>query len=529
MKRRNIFIIAAIILFIIMMIAKCNCNSKTVTAKRFVNPPIPAADVPFSDYTVDASKGDTIMYPSGSVLLFPPDAFVDKNGKLIKGKVNIKYREFSNPVDYFLSGIPMGYDSAGVHYTFESAGMCDIQAFKDGQPVFVNKTNKPEINIASANKDLAQNLYVLDTVTKQWVNRGKSEILEVGKKKMTVTNPRLSEIKIPTPVKPFRIADDLPIIKVTIDPESFQELMVYNNLQFQLDKDEKRFNPEDSYIRWDDIKLKKGNMSGIYTILFTKTIADKIKSVEYKVRPVLNDNDYANAMLVYDKQMKDYENKIEARLISDKANRNAYIKDSINNTQIDKDNQKTAQLNKIIEAKNAEIEKINAEVAVKNKIIDAKNAEMEKIKSEKIKALAAALAAQKKNTENDNLSNRVLRNFEIDGFGIWNCDKPMPPETFITLQPVFQNTKGDAIDLYSANLFVRDLKGLYQITDNKVEIPRNHENMIVGVSDGRFAYITYDEFKNLQISPDTKIQTFPMHIVSNANNNYEFIKSVASF
>jgi hypothetical protein len=469
-------------------------------AKRFVNPPIPAADVPFSDYTVDASKGDTIMYPTGSVLLFPPDAFVDKNGKVIKGKVDIKYREFSNPVDYFLSGIPMGYDSAGVHYTFESAGMCDIQAFKDGQPVFVNKNNKPEINIATANKDLAQNLYVLDTATKQWVNRGKSEILEVGKNKMTVLNPRLSEIKITTPVKPFRITDDLPIIKVTIDPESFQELMVYNNLQFQLDKEEKRFNPEDSYIRWDDIKLKKGNMSGIYTILFTKTIADKSKSVEYKVRPVLNDKDYAKAMLVYDKQMKDYENKIEARLISDKANRNAYVKDSISNTQIDKDNEKTAQLNKIIEAKNVEIEKINAEVAARNIII-----------------------------ENYKLSERALRNFQIDGFGIWNCDKPMPPETSITLKPVFQNTNGDAIDLYSANLFVKDLKVLYQITGNKVEIPRNNENMIVGVLDGRFAYITYDEFKNLQISPDTKIQTFPMNIVSNANNNYEFIKSIASF
>jgi hypothetical protein len=129
MKRRNIFIIAAIIVVIILIISKCNCRSKTNTITKFVHPPIKQADVPFSDYVVDASRGDTIMYSSGSVLLFPPDAFVDKNGNVVKGNINIKYREFSNPVDQFLSGIPMDYDSGGVKYTFESAGMCDIQAF----------------------------------------------------------------------------------------------------------------------------------------------------------------------------------------------------------------------------------------------------------------------------------------------------------------------------------------------------------------------------------------------------------------
>ncbi len=181
MKRRNATIVLVIILIVILMIAKCNCYKKEIMAVRFVNPPILSGDIPFSDYTVDASKGDTIMYSSGTILLFPPNAFVDNKGELIKGKVNIQYREFNNPIDYFLSGIPMGYDSAGVHYTFQSAGMCDIQAFQDGQPVFVNKKNKPEINIATKNTDLAQNLYYLDTVTKQWVNRGKSEIIQLSK------------------------------------------------------------------------------------------------------------------------------------------------------------------------------------------------------------------------------------------------------------------------------------------------------------------------------------------------------------
>jgi hypothetical protein len=497
MKRRNNTIIAAIILIVILIIAKCNCRTQTKITERFVNPPIPTADIPFTDYSVDAAKGDTIMYASGSVLLFPKDAFVDKNGKVVKGKVNIKYREFSNPADQFLSGIPMGYDSAGVHYTFESAGMCDIQAFKDGQPVFVNKNSKPVINIASQNKDIAQNLYYLDTVTGQWINRGKSEILEVGKKEIAIVSPKPSESNIAKPVKPSLLDESLPIIKILIDTNSFEELKAYHHLQFQLDKTETRFDPEASYISWSDIKLKKGDKHGMYIIKFTSAYGDKNKSVEYKVRPVLSEKDYANAILLYDKQMSVYEKNIEARLASNKANKDAYLKDSINNANIDKVNEKTAQLNKIIEAKNLEIE-------TKNKIVEAQNLQI----------------------TNSNMTGNVLRNFKIDGFGIWNCDKPMSPETFTTVESNFTNNEGKEIAVYSANLIVKNLNGLYQISGNIVEIPRNQQNMIVGISEGHFCYITYDEFRNLNITPETKKQTFPLHIVSQENNNYSFIKSI---
>lgn len=303
MKRNHLLLLAAMIVLVVLLIAKCNCRNITTTATRFVQPPIPTADVPFKEYTVDAAQGDTLLYPSGSMVLLPPHAFVDKNGKPIEGKVQIKYREFTDPVDYFLSGIPMGYDSAGVHYTFESAGMCDIQALQNGQPVFVNKNAKPQINIATTNQDLAQNLYYLDTVSKQWINRGKSVICEVGKTALSITSPTTENIT--EPLKPARIVNDLPIIKVAIDKTSFKELLAYNNLQFQLDKDEKRFKPEDSNIDWNDIKLIKGNKRNTYIIRFSQVYPGRNYSVEYNVIPVLNDKDYAKAMLVYDRQMKE--------------------------------------------------------------------------------------------------------------------------------------------------------------------------------------------------------------------------------
>ena len=501
MNRRSILIIAAIIVLIILIISKCNCRSETNTntnkVVKFVNPPIKQADVPFSDYVVDASKGDTIMYKSGSVLLFPPNAFLDKNGNVVKGNINIKYREFSNPVDQFLSGIPMDYDSGGVRYTFESAGMVDIQAFKNGEPVFVNKNSKPEINLASSNIDPTQNLYYLDTVTQQCVNRGKSEILVMGKSNVVVKSPIAEEIEVSKPVKPYKVDEELPIIKVTIDSGSFAELMAYNNLKFQLDKSENRFNGEDSKIVWDDIKLKKGTQYGMYNIQFIKASENIKKSVEYKVRPVLEDKDYAKAIRIYDNQLKNYNQKIEERQMVSKANKAQYLKDSMENLKIEKENEKTAKLNKIIEAKNAEIEKLNAETLEYNKIV-----------------------------ANENLRGRTLRNFSFDQFGIWNCDRPIRESNPIWIQPEFADNDGKHIELYTANLFVKNFNGLFELFDNKLPVSLQKENMIVGICNGRFAYITYEDFKKLNINAGTKSQTSPMQIVSEENNNYAFIKKL---
>jgi hypothetical protein len=502
MKRRNIIVIIAVIIVVILLISKCNCKNnqsqKTAgiekkEAQQFIHPPIKQAQVPFSEFEVDAVKGDTIFYNSGSVLIFPSDAFVDKEGKLITGKVNIQYREFIDPVDFFLSGIPMNYDSAGLNYTFESAGMCEITALQKGNPVFVNQKRKPEINIASDNTDPAQNLYYLDTAEKIWKNRGKSEIFLPGKKAVQIVNSVAVNEDIPVPVKPEKANNEMPTITVLIDPESFEELKSYNNLKFQLDKTDKNFDPNHSKEIWEDIKLMKGNRAGAYDIQFSKTN----KSVRYKVRPVLSDKDYAKAMQVYDSKIKAYQNKIKDRIASNKENKAAYIKDSLRNIQIEKENARTAAMNKIIEKRNAEIEKINADIENNNKLI-----------------------------RTENLNNRVLRSFALDNFGIWNCDRPISGENNIVVEAQFSIDGGGIRSIDYAYLFVKKFNGLFAMTDERFAIPVNRENMIVAVVDGRFAYISYDEFKMLRINSASKKQVFPLHLVAEKNNNYTYIRSL---
>lgn len=502
MKRRNIIAIIAIVILIILLISKCNCgknqSQKTASSdkkeiQQFILPPIKQAQVPFSEFEIDAEKGDTIFHETGSVLIFPPGSFSDNEGKVISGKVKIQYREFRDPVDFFLSGIPMNYDSAGINYTFESAGMSEINAYQNGRPVFVNQQRKPEINIASDNIDPAQNLYYLDTVSKKWINRGKSEIFIPGKKAVQIVNSVAANEEIPVPVKPEKANNDMPTITVLIDPESFDELKSYNNLKFQLDKADKNFDPNHSKELWEDIKLIKGNRAGAYDIQFSKTN----KTVRYKVRPVLSDKDYVKAMKVYDNQIKAYQNKLKDRIVYNKANKVAYVKDSLRNIQIDKENARTAAMNKIIEKRNAEIEKINTAIENNNKLI-----------------------------RTENLNNRALRNFALDNFGIWNCDRPISGENNVVVEAQFTVDGGGIRSIDHAYLFVKKFNGLFAMIDERFAIPINRENMIVAVIDGKFAYISYDEFKKLNINSTSKKQVFPLHVVAEENNNYTYIRNL---
>ena len=43
----------------------------------------------------------------------------------------MKYREYLDQKDVFLSGIPMNYDSADVRYNFESGGMFEMNAITE--------------------------------------------------------------------------------------------------------------------------------------------------------------------------------------------------------------------------------------------------------------------------------------------------------------------------------------------------------------------------------------------------------------
>jgi hypothetical protein len=143
----------------------------------FISPLIKELDVPYTSYKIDNDQTKTIEHKTGSFITIPANAFVDKDGNLLKGKVEIEYREFKDVAEIIASGIPMSYDEDGEEKHFESAGMIEILAYQNGEAVFINPEKKIAIKMTSDYPGNHYNLYNLDTTAKAWKDIGKDKIV----------------------------------------------------------------------------------------------------------------------------------------------------------------------------------------------------------------------------------------------------------------------------------------------------------------------------------------------------------------
>lgn len=134
----------------------------------FVNPPMPEADIKRDVYVLDTERDTTLTHSTGTKLRIPAHAFKDAAGNVVKGKVELHYREFHDVVDVILAGIPMTYDSAGQRYHFETAGMMEISATQNGKALFTNADAPIQVNIASRDSRDVFNSYYLDTAKREW-------------------------------------------------------------------------------------------------------------------------------------------------------------------------------------------------------------------------------------------------------------------------------------------------------------------------------------------------------------------------
>lgn len=154
-----------------------------------VNPPIKGLDVERTNFTINPQIENTITYSSGTKILIPTNAFTDKDGNPINSSVTISYREFRDPVDFLVSGIPMKYDTAGEVTNFESAGMFELTASCKSEPLQVAKGKNIDMNFATTSKDSTYNFYVFNDSTGNW---------EYLNKPQPVTGKTIIKLKSPT-------------------------------------------------------------------------------------------------------------------------------------------------------------------------------------------------------------------------------------------------------------------------------------------------------------------------------------------
>jgi hypothetical protein len=286
-------------------VTKNNNNLYADNLQKGIEVPLAGVTIQPQIFSLDASKGGVLIHKTGSSIRVPKNAFIDKKGKPVTGNVEIRYREFHNPVDFFVSGIPMRYDSAGQIYQMESAGMFELLAYQENVPVYLEKDKKIEVEMTTYFAG-NYNTYFFDSMKNEWVNKGKDELVaDVNYTPPVVVVPVVPTDTILLPVIPRKASKSKILLNVTVDVSQFPELAAYKGIKYELNESYAKFDEYSRNTRWSAAVLKNSEIPGNYYI----TLSLKDTSITYMVYPVFPGSYYDLAMKVYTekKQLHDAE------------------------------------------------------------------------------------------------------------------------------------------------------------------------------------------------------------------------------
>lgn len=429
-----------------------------------VQPPLPGQETPYTTYRISAKNGGVIEYATGSSIVIPANAFKHSDGQSVSDSVDIKYREFHNPLDIFLSGIPMEYDSAGVERNLESAGMLEIRAEDNGKDLVLNSETSIDVNLATTSIDPKFNVYELDTASKNWIYKGKDKVQETVQKTISHKgNKAQTDMVKSNTVRP--VMADPKKFNFTIrksDRAEFSELIAYDNVKFEVHDDS--FKSKYYKIQWKSITLHNGDTEGIYVVKLQK--ADTTISV--KVKPVFDLDDYEGAMQKFQDQA------------------NSSIK---------------AQ-----EAKDQE----------KQKAVNQVNKELQSYNKKDILVAAFDMAG----------ISVGIRNFKVRTLGYHNIDFPMPPILAYAYKILNNSAQQSTIPQTGpayTNIFlaVQGKNTVFRFSKGEpVRLDPNKKNLMWTVTtDNRIAFFNIDNYRELKNGGDNNIQP-----VVAANQDEAFVK-----
>lgn len=306
--------------------------------------PLSGIDIPYQDYTLTAEQGKTLTYPTGTRIIIPRNAFINPAGQVVTGEVQVRYREFHDPVAFFAAGIPMEYDSAKVQYHFESAGMMEIAAYQNGERLYTNPEAPITMEMRSYNASAAYNIYSLNEGTGEWSLKGK-DVISGGvdsapagesdvvwndasvtvipslQKELKQIQQEIVEIKQTEPTKPVKANPEKNRFDVDVRPEEFPEIAVYKGVFFEVSDLNKNFKEEWYTVVWEDVSLKRLADSVNYEMTFVKG-NHKVNIVVY---PVLEGKDFADAKKQFDQKYTTYQTTLKQKQDEEKRKKDEII------------------------------------------------------------------------------------------------------------------------------------------------------------------------------------------------------------
>ena len=455
------------------------------------------------ELTIEKDKPTQVITNGGTLINIPENTLVDSAGNLVTGKVDLKYRDFLDQKEVFLSGIPMNYDSNGVNMNFKSGGMFEMLAYQDENPLFIADDKKVKVDLASMQVEDDYNIYYLSPEKKKWVYKNrdkdgftKEEIAKVEeslkghpknlnkqnlKAEKDKLNDSLKNIHQQAPAAPIKLDVNKHSFDIKADFNEFPILNAFKKVKFQVSENDKNFHPKYAEHQWYDVNIEKAKIQNEYTVCFS----DYVKSVCFDVVPVFEGENIEKA----------------------KAMHEALYNNFLANVDSLEEYQK--ELRKQL-AKEAE------ELAEMERLALIKERELKRQEEERQKQLQEMAEVNKK----------IYREFEINKFGIWNSDKPelLPNEQ--KTMPRFVDNQQEAIDVNMAYLVMLDKNNVVKLSTSDLAqgLPYNPgENYTLWTlipEKNAVGIVSNKQFQNINKQPAT---TFNLELIS-----YEEFKQLST-
>jgi hypothetical protein len=359
----------------------------------------------------------------------------------------------------------MRYDSAGKEMAFESAGMFDIGASKDGKRIRIANDKSLRVDMATLDRTEKKfNQYILDEKKGEWSFVKKDEVTVVTKPGPGVA--KADSLKATRPFKPLNER------MFTIDASGRPDLEIYNGVVFEVTKDCNTFNKDEAKTEWGMVNVEKIDKTDKYKVTFSYPFSGEPRTYEVTARP-LKDGTLEKAAEKYDAMYKEYKEKLNAAEKADLAAQEALQKEERNYENVFQ-NYLTLQ-------------KKNEALAMKN-------------------AVKVAEATQV-----------VYRTFTIKQFGIWNSDCPQTMPQGAEVFANFETKEGGKVNAAAVYLVEKGKNALYNLyIPKKLSFDPDAENVLIVITkDHKLGWVKNDAFQG--IGKSVKSHTFKLNMLDKEN------------
>ena len=468
-------------------------------SQEFVNPPLKGFKDAPTEAKLVAEKGGAIKSKSGSTYQIAANSLQTQDGQPVTGEVTIKYREMHDYVDFFLSGIPMTYDSAGTKYQLESAGMVEIYAEQNGEKLAISPERPIQVELISKlplkkSEVVPQfNIYQLNIEKRNWnfrdvdniqlveregegENSEKQILKDLAKKERSAIASVESEFPEPkSPLKPqksngntFVFSLDF-VSSLSVDEGSKVVFEKHKESMWQV-KPGTGVTRKDLAQNWEGAQIKPLSNSDFELILINN--GERLNTI---VNPVMSGEEYHKALEEYQGLLAEYSKELEAR--------NSKVSAAIADVKDKFSNQRSTAL-------------ANLEALVDDAYYPA----------------------------------TVINRFAVTDFGIWNCDRPYLPKGE-KIAGSFVDDKNNKFDNHTAFLVDRNRNTVvryYATEGTKVKVNEKSDNLLwIVTNDEKIAIFRPEDFAKLEESNLEK--TFVLDVIDAPLASEADIREILAF